>query len=323
VSGSAGGGFALVIGGGGAVASASCLGTLKALSEVAGVDASQARVVIGTSAGAAIAADLRLGHTIESMEADLASHNDEAAISMCTAWTSKPDLVRRAVGSSYVMAQSAMSKVWRMSTPWPVVQRAFPASLMSIPPEHWDARYPGGWPQHELWLVASDLDTGRRVVLTANGHRGGGVSLSRAVQASCAVPGVFAPVRIGGDRLVDGGVKSATNLDIAARTGCRAVIALAPMGFDRRQPPGYVQALGRLKTNARIDQEAATVRRAGMAVFTVRPGADELSHHRLNILSKQGHADIMKAAYEAMARRLAAGDGRHVIDQIRAEALAA
>jgi NTE family protein len=322
VSGSAGEGFALVIGGGGAVASASCLGSLRALSE-AGIDASHARVVIGTSAGAAIAADLRLGRTIENVVADLAAHNEASAISMGTAWTSKPDLVRRAVGSSYVMAQSAMSRAWRMSTPWPVVQRAFPGSLMSIPPEHWDARYPGGWPSRELWLIASDLDTGRRVVLTANGHRGGDVPLSRAVQASCAVPGVFAPVRIGGDRLVDGGVKSATNLDIAARTGCRAVIALAPMGFDRRQPPGYLQALGRLKTNARIDQEAAKLRRTGMAVFTVRPGADEVSRHRLNILSKQGHEDIMKAAYEAMARRLAAGDGRRVLDQIRAEALAA
>jgi len=170
-------------------------------------------------------------------------------------------------------------------------------------------------------LVASDLDSGDRVVLTGDRYDGAEVPLTKAVRASCAVPGVYAPVRIGSHRLVDGCVQSSTNLDVAVRTGCRAVIALAPMGYDRREPPGYLRALGRLPSNAMIDREVVRVRRAGMTVLTVRPGADELRHHRFNVLSRAGHDSIMAAAYETTARRLAESAGRRVLEQIRDDAV--
>lgn len=315
-------GFAFVIGGGGAAGSASSCGALRALAEVTGIEVDQATVVIGTSAGAAIGTELRLGRSIEGIVEGLQS-DDPAGMgaSMKAAWKTRPELLRRVAGSTYVMAQTAFPGAWRTARPWPLVQRAFPGSLVSIPQAVWNARFPTEWPQRALWLVASDLDSGQRVVLTGERFAGADVPLVRAVQASCAVPGVFPPVRIGKRRLVDGGVQSPTNLDVAATTGCRAVIALAPMSFDRTDPPGFVRSAGRMRSNTRLDREAAKVRRAGMEVLAIRPGADELRHHRFNILSRRGHEDIMEAAYETTLRRLRAGEGADLLAQMRSEAL--
>lgn len=316
-------GFALVIGGGGAVAAASCSGALKALSEVAGINPADAKVIIGTSAGAALGAEIRAGKTVDEMIDTLRSaEGAKFRQAMSTTWTSKPDLLRHLVGSSWIMARSAFPGVWRMGQPLQRVQRAFPGSMISIPTEHWAARYPE-WPERDLWLIASDLDSGRRVILKGGWHEGARVPLSRAIMASCAVPGVYAPVRVGKRRLVDGGVQSATNLDVAAESGCRSVIALAPMGYDRREPPGYVRAMGRVRSNSKLDREVASVRRKGMAVLTVRPGAEELRHHKFNILSSEANEAIMAAAYEMTARRLSAGAGERVLDDIRADAATA
>jgi NTE family protein len=59
-------------------------------------------------------------------------------------------------------------------------------------------------------------------------HGGSGVRLDRAVAASCAVPAVYPPVTISGRRYMDGGIRSATNADLAA--GSSAVIVLNAIG---------------------------------------------------------------------------------------------
>ena len=64
------------------------------------------------------------------------------------------------------------------------------------------------------------------------------VTLPRAVLASCAIPGVYEPVRVGRMTLVDGGARSTTNLDLAAKAGCDLIIGVAPMAFDTGVPPG-------------------------------------------------------------------------------------
>jgi predicted acylesterase/phospholipase RssA len=70
------------------------------------------------------------------------------------------------------------------------------------------------WPAANLWIVAVDLDVGPRVVF---GRAGAPVvTVGQAVEASCAVPGYFAPVSIDGTRYVDGGMHSTTNADLAA-----------------------------------------------------------------------------------------------------------
>jgi predicted acylesterase/phospholipase RssA len=79
----------------------------------------------------------------------------------------------------------------------------------------------------ELYLTATDLDTCERVVFGVQGSDD--VPISRAVRASGALPMVYAPVRIGDRELIDGGIVSTTNLDIAIEAGARFVVVINPI----------------------------------------------------------------------------------------------
>jgi predicted acylesterase/phospholipase RssA len=79
----------------------------------------------------------------------------------------------------------------------------------------------------ELYLTATDLDTCERVVFGVEGTDE--VSISKAVRASGALPMVYAPVEIGDRELIDGGMVSTTNLDIAVEAGAKLVIVINPI----------------------------------------------------------------------------------------------
>ncbi len=79
----------------------------------------------------------------------------------------------------------------------------------------------------ELYLTATDLDTCERVVFGEEGNRE--VPISTAVRASGALPMVYAPVMVDGRELVDGGLVSTTNLDIAVEAGAKLVVVVNPL----------------------------------------------------------------------------------------------
>jgi NTE family protein len=79
----------------------------------------------------------------------------------------------------------------------------------------------------ELYLVATDLDTCERVVFGANDWDD--VPISAAVRASTALPMVYKPVKVKDRELVDGGIVSTTNLDIAVEAGAKFVIVVNPL----------------------------------------------------------------------------------------------
>ncbi len=79
----------------------------------------------------------------------------------------------------------------------------------------------------ELYLTATDLDTCERVVFGVDGTDD--VSISTAVRASGALPMVYAPVKVGDRELIDGGMVSTTNLDIAVEAGAKLVIVINPI----------------------------------------------------------------------------------------------
>jgi NTE family protein len=88
--------------------------------------------------------------------------------------------------------------------------------------------------------------------------------LVRAVASSCSVPGIFPPITIGGRRYIDGGMRSATNADLAdghdtvlifsMLTGARATSMLAS-GFD--------EELGKLRANGASVEVVAPDEEAG------------------------------------------------------------
>jgi NTE family protein len=81
--------------------------------------------------------------------------------------------------------------------------------------------------ENELFLTATDLDTCERIVM--GGPNWEDVPISRAVAASTALPMVYKPVEIKGRHLVDGGLRSTTNVDIAVEAGAKFVIVVNPL----------------------------------------------------------------------------------------------
>jgi NTE family protein len=81
--------------------------------------------------------------------------------------------------------------------------------------------------ENDLFLTATDLDTCERIVL--GGPEWDDVPISRAVAASTALPMIYKPVEIKGRHLMDGGLRSTTNVDIAVDNGAKFVIVVNPL----------------------------------------------------------------------------------------------
>ena len=81
--------------------------------------------------------------------------------------------------------------------------------------------------ESELYLTATDLDTCERIVL--GGEDWDDVPISQAVAASTALPMVYKPVDIKGRQLVDGGIRSTTNVDVAVEQGAKFIIVVNPL----------------------------------------------------------------------------------------------
>ena len=81
--------------------------------------------------------------------------------------------------------------------------------------------------ERELYLAATDLDTCERIVLGAEGWDD--IPISAAVRASTALPMIYAPYRVRDRELVDGGIVSTTNLDIAVEAGAKFIVVVNPL----------------------------------------------------------------------------------------------
>ena len=204
---------ALVLGGGGVTGVAWEIGVLSGLAE-AGVDLSGADVFVGTSAGSVVAAQVASDVPVEDMYGrQLAGVGAEIAARMSTGallrWlaailtTRNPRRARVRIGR-LALAATTIPEAERRA----VIEDRLPVRE---------------WPERRLLITAVDAVTGDFRVF----DRDSGVSLVDAVGASCAVPGVWPPVTIDGRRWIDGGARSAANVDLAA--GCRHVVVLAPL----------------------------------------------------------------------------------------------
>jgi predicted acylesterase/phospholipase RssA len=81
--------------------------------------------------------------------------------------------------------------------------------------------------ERELYLTATDLDTCERVIL--GGEDWEDVPISKAVQASTALPMIYKPVELKGRELIDGGIRSTTNVDVAVERGAKFIVVVNPL----------------------------------------------------------------------------------------------
>jgi NTE family protein len=297
-------GIALVLGAGGVVGHAFHVGVLNALAGEFGWDARQARLVIGTSAGSVVGASLRAGLnpadmrrriTGEPLSPPGAALVGRAMAAMAGLTDPTADLDGgREVDAAEETAFGVIARRLRIASP-ARVRRAIrqpwkvtPGSLVSamLPPGRrptahlrvpYDAMIGPAWPDELLWIVAVDLDVGTRVVFGRPDEPA--VTVGRAVEASCAIPGFFAPVTVDGSRYVDGGVHSTTNADlvVALDQPPDLVVVSAPMSAVGAAVPRPRQLPLRQLVRRQVAGEVAELRSKGIEVVTLQPTADDLS----------------------------------------------
>jgi len=311
--------FGLVLGAGGVVGMSYHAGVLHALEREGGLDPTTADLVVGTSAGSVVGALLRSGWRTEDLWAFVREeHPLVAGIDDLERERRKQAMLtpmagpktRRAIGSAYVAARSVVKGP---VPPVPgFIAKRFPAGMFdnSEAADQIGEFIPAEWPDRRLWLVAVDVRTGRRVVL---GRKHVPPTLHQGVLASCAIPGVYKPIRVDDHVLVDGGAHSSTHLDLAVKDGCDLIVGVAPMAYDPSSAPGAVRQLVRRMPSRALAREARYARERGASVLLVRPCAEELDVHGVDALRPDDPKAIAQAAYDRTARLLETPRFRRVL----------
>ena len=179
--------------------------------------------------------------------------------------------------------------------------------------------------ESDLFLVATDLDTCERVVL--GDPDWDDVPISRAVAASTALPMVYKPVDIRGRHLVDGGIRSTTNVDIAVEAGAKFVIVVNPLvpyvnDFQKVIPTmlgsrvrrvadmgfpqiGY-QAF-KLLAHQRLHEAVKQWRERypGVDIILIEPDPNDELMFETNILNFTRRVEIARHGFESVTMRLA------------------
>jgi NTE family protein len=317
----------LVLGGGGVVGQAYHSGVLAVLQHDFGFDARSADMIVGTSAGSITGTLLRLGVSPE----DLAAWTVKAPLS-------GDDDVLRQMSATAVPHLAPFNPLHLLRPPLrlpgrhlvqhaltrPLQFRPLAAGMTLVAPGRHDVveqlgalreLEKPGWPEPDLWICAVRRRDGRRIVFGRPDTPPAPLHL--AIAASCAVPGYFAPVKIGARNYVDGGVHSPTNAAVLHRSGLDLVIVIAPMSGDAGWRPNFYAAARRHATRL-LTREVRALEARGIRTVVFAPGSaeqqamgtDMLSRERLNEVIQQSF--IAAGAYSARPEvaeliRLAAG----------------
>jgi NTE family protein len=269
---------ALVLGGGGAAGNAWEIGIIAGLAE-AGLDMTEAAdLVVGTSSGATVAAQVRSGMpatellaSVLSPPAQPAGQNREWPPSLPmavvfermraigAAATSAADL-RRAMGAFGLESDSALGPAAGQQ------RRAVVAARLPRPE----------WPDRPMIVVAVDAHTGELAAF----DRDSGVELVDAVTASTALPGMAPTHNINGTHYINGGVRSAENADLAS--GYANVVVLSPFGGRSQtplergaDPAGQFEGLRRPpEWGVDLASQVEGLRKQGSRVEVITPDAD-------------------------------------------------
>ncbi len=179
--------------------------------------------------------------------------------------------------------------------------------------------------QRELYLTATDLDTTDRIVFGEGEWRD--VPISRAVAASSALPLIYEPVEIKGREMVDGGIRSTTNVDLAVEAGARFIVVVNPIvpfvnDFSKRVPTisgsrvrrvsdmGFVaianQAM-RMIAHDRLHRavERWEVEYPGVDILLIEPEFDDELMFGTSIMDYSARLQIAKHGFESVTLRLA------------------
>jgi NTE family protein len=302
---------------------------LAAVEEVTGWDPRTAAVIVGTSAGSISAAMLRAGvpagdlmRISEGLPLS-AEGADVAEIGRPHRPRPKPrDVLHIRPVADPVGVLHGVAH-WRSHSLGALMAALLPSG--GIPTDAIssgiDAVYGASWPAEPLWLCAVGLRDGQRVVFGQPG--GPAARVGQAVAASCAVPGYFQPVTIGGRRYVDGGMRSLTNVDLVGGPGLDLVIVSSPMSQAAARPTVAADSLVRQSLRAQLRGEVVALRRAGVPVVAIEPSRQMAQAMGLNPMDARPRGTVSRLTYAGVARWLAEHiDGRRLVAMLAVGAAA-
>jgi NTE family protein len=309
----------LVLGAGGIQGGAWLTGGLDALARETGWDPAEAEYVVGTSAGSMIGSLLAGGVPPWFMVAHSRGETFEGLVDATGRPAAEAD---RAAGARF-----ELERTWPPIGPgsWRLILRTLssprryppaaigagwmPRGIFSTEPLKEQIRrvVPAGWGPHpNLWVIACDYDTGRRVAFGR--PESPTASLADAVAASCGIPGVYHPVEIGGRRYVDGGMYSTSNLDVIRDEGLDLVICLNPTSslhpMQAWNPLEWAAHAIRGASGRRLGSEAKKLRARGTEVVLVQPTAEDLAVMPRNLMSRANRNPVIETAQRTVAAQL-------------------
>ncbi len=288
---------ALVLSGGGPVGIAWEAGLAAGLAE-GGVDLAGADYILGTSAGAFVGSQLAMGRSMAEMARAILAEADRprplpppvdgqpaearaapnlaqlfALMQAARSGERPPADVRREIGAFALAARTVDEETFI---------RGFGRQLAEAQAD--------AWPSRGYACTAVDAETGEFVVWDAAAK----VGLARAVASSCSVPGVFPPITINGRRYIDGGMRSATNADIA--TGHELVLVV---GIRTGGDPAMSERM-----RAPLEREMDALRQGGARVELIMPDDASVGAFGVNLMDAKVRPAACKAGI-AQGRALA------------------
>jgi len=302
--------MALALAGGGPLGAIYEIGALCALDDcLDGLDFNACDHYVGVSAGGFIAAGLANGITprqlCEAFIEDLPTEdNFDPAWLMKPAWSEfgarlqrLPGLLGSALWAWVIEGKSATNAFERLGA-------ALPTGVLANEGIHRQIQHlfsqPGRSNQFQqlrtrLTLVATELDTGEAAPFGRPGWDQ--VPISRAIQASAALPGLFPPVEIDGKHYVDGALKKTLHATVALDEGVDLLICLNPLVPFRAEPQGESHAAHQADPAAKGKRRIPSLVEGGLPAVMSQTFRSMI-HSRLELGFKQyehsyPHTDIV------------------------------
>jgi NTE family protein len=323
----------LVLGAGGIQGGAWLTGGLDALAEETGWDPASADYVVGTSAGAMIGALCASGIPPWFM---VAHSRGEVFDGIRDARGRPAADADRAAGARFEL-QRAWPPIgpgsWRLAlrtltnprryTLATVASGWLPRGMFSTAGlrDTIESVVPSGWSPHpNLWIVACDYETGRRVPFGRSDAPP--ADLADAVTASCAIPGFYHPTTIAGRRYIDGGIYSASNADILRNEGLDLVVCLNPTStlhpIRAINPRDAFNIAFQRASGRRLGSEAKKLRTAGTDVVLIQPVEEDLKAMGPNLMRAGNRNEVIEVARHTVARQLAEPGNRELLASLPA-----
>ena len=293
----------LVLGGGGVLGEAWMMGVLAGIEDGSGLDMRRCEYFVGTSAGSIVAAHLVAGRSPRRPES-LTDGAEPApaepapaapANRLATAGSS----AARAAGSWAIAAAGTFAPLaLGLAAPGGAVVRGALLRRLPQPTQTLDGlkrhvASSGAQFDGRLRVTAVERQSGRRVVFGSPGAPA--ATVAEAVEASCTVPWLFAPVLINGREYVDGGVWSPTNMDAAPAGRGAHVLCLNPTAS--LTTTGDLIGVVRRVSRSAATVETLALRRRGATVRTFGPSTAAASEMGLNLMDRGRSKAVLAAGY--------------------------